>query len=162
MFPHRLTCAAVQTVRLRPDCGLSHVKDITSKVNDFETTLELDSLANTCILGRDALSIYDYDRPVEVTGFYPAIGLQCYLTVSGVVKFTHPVSGEQSHLVFHQAIHIPHLLHHLLCPMQCRMNEVTVNDVPKFVTVDPTENTHAKIVQSDDAYDSAQTVLPPE
>ena len=44
--------------------------------------------------------------------------------------------------------------------MQCRMNDVTVNDVPIFLTIDPTENTHAIIVQSDDAYVSTQTVLP--
>ena len=153
-------CAAVRTVRLRPDCGLSRVKDITSKISEFETTLELDSHADTCVLGRDALIIYDYDRPVEVTGFDPALGSHRYSTVSGVVKFTHPASGERFHLVIHQAIHTPHLLHHLLCPMQCHMNDVTVNDVPKFLTDDPTENTHAIIVQSDDAYDSAQTVLP--
>jgi hypothetical protein len=67
-------CAAVRTVRLRPDCGLSQVKDFTSKISEFETTLELDSHADTCVLGRDALIIYDYDRPVEVTGFDPALG----------------------------------------------------------------------------------------
>ena len=34
--------------------------------------------------------------------------------------------------------------------MQCRMNDVIVNDIPKFLTVDPTENTHAIIFAGDD------------
>jgi hypothetical protein len=29
------------------------------------------------------------------------------------------VTGKVYHLVINQAVHIPHLDHHLLCPMQC-------------------------------------------
>jgi hypothetical protein len=47
------------------------------------------------------------------------------------------------HLIINQAIHIPHLDHHLLCPMQCRMNDVTVNNLPKFLAANPTDQTHA-------------------
>jgi hypothetical protein len=38
------------------------------------------------------------------------------------------------------------------------MNDVIVNDIPKFLTVDPIENTHAIIFTGDD--DSSQTILP--
>ena len=48
-------------------------------------TLELDSHADTYVLGRDALIIQDYSRPVKVTGLDPTLGSQYYLTVSGVV-----------------------------------------------------------------------------
>jgi hypothetical protein len=69
-------------------------------------------------------------------------------TVSGVLTFDHPRDGQVYHLVFHQAIHMPELDHHLLYPMQCPVNDVTVNNVPKFLTPFPTENTHALIVQN--------------
>ncbi len=46
-------------------------------------------------------------------------------------------------MIINQAIHIPHLDHHLLCPMQCRVNDVTVNNLPKFLAADPTDQTHA-------------------
>jgi hypothetical protein len=37
------------------------VKDVGYKLeSNYETTLELDSHANTCVLGRDALIILDY------------------------------------------------------------------------------------------------------
>jgi hypothetical protein len=50
-------------------------------------------------------------------------------------------------LIIHQAIHIPHLDHHLLCPMQCRVNDVIVNDLPKFLASDPTDRTHALTIK---------------
>ncbi len=46
-------------------------------------------------------------------------------------------------MIINQAIHVPHLDHHLLCPMQCRVNDVTVNSLPKFLATDPTDQTHA-------------------
>jgi hypothetical protein len=45
---------------------------------------------------------------------------------------------------------MPQLDHHLLCPMQCRVNDVTVNYVPNFLTRFPTDNTHALVVQNPD------------
>jgi hypothetical protein len=63
--------------------------------------------------------------------------------VSGVVAYDDPQTERMLHLIINQAIHIPHLDHHLLCPMQCRVNDVTVNNLPKFLAADPTEQTHA-------------------
>ena len=60
-----------------------------------------------------------------------------------MVAYDHPQTGEVFHLVINQAIHIPHLDHHLLCPMQCRVNDVTVGETPKFLVPNPTDETHA-------------------
>jgi hypothetical protein len=79
----------------------------------------------TCILtrvflGRDALILLDYDRPVIVKGYDPCLGTKTYATVSGALAYDNRTTGEVYHLVINQqAIHIPHLDHHLLCPMQC-------------------------------------------
>jgi len=110
------------------------VTDLTTKLNTHGmTTLELDSHADTCVLGKDCLVILDYERPVQVVGYDPALGAKTYRTISGVVAHNNPVTGEVIHLVIHQAIHIPHLDHHLLCPMQCRVNNVIINETPKFL-----------------------------
>ena len=51
------------------------VTDLTTKLNPHGmTTLELDSHADTCVLGRDCLVILDYDQPVQVVGYDPALG----------------------------------------------------------------------------------------
>ena len=102
-----------------------HVKTIPRKIsligtNLKETQMELDSHADTCALGRDALIINDYCRPVQVSGYDPALGTQTCKTVSGVVAWTRPSDGRVFHLIFHQALHLETLDHHLICPMQCR------------------------------------------
>ncbi len=68
-------------------------------------------------------------------------GTHVYQTVSGVVAYKDPTTGRTLHLVINQAIHIPLLDHHLLCPMQCRVNDVTVNETPKFLVTRPTDHT---------------------
>jgi hypothetical protein len=76
-------------------------------------------------------------------GYDESLGSHTYKTVSGVIAYTDPKTGRMLHLVINQAIHIPHLDHHLLCPMQCRVNDVTVDETPKFLASQPTDQTHA-------------------
>ncbi len=125
------------------------VKNVSYKINDpnHETTLELDSHADTCVLGRDALIILDYKQPVTVVGYDESLGTKTYATMSGVVTYDDPQTGRTLHLVIHQAIHIPHLDHHLLCPMQCCVNDVIINNLPKFLASDPTDQTHALTIK---------------
>ncbi len=121
-----------------------YITDLSTKRNSIgETTLELDSHADMCVLGRDALTLLDYDRPVIVEGYDPSLSTKTYATVSGALAYDDPVTGEVYHLVINQAIHIPHLDHHLLCPMQRQVNDEIVNNTPKFLTSDPTDHMHA-------------------
>ncbi len=95
------------------------------------------------MLGCGALIILDYNRLVSVVGYDESLGSKTYQTVSGEVVCDDPQTGRMLQLIFNQAIHIPHLDHHLLCPMQCCVNDVTVNDLPKFLAADPTNQMHA-------------------
>ena len=92
--------------------------------NDIDTSLELDSHADTCVIGKYCLILNDYERPVTVYGYDRDLGAQSFRTVSDVLGYIDPKSGQTYHLVIHQAIEIPHLEHSLLCPMQCQMNGV--------------------------------------
>ncbi len=83
-------------------------------------------------------------------GYDPALGTKTYKTISGVVAYDNPTTGEVFHLVINQAIHIPHLDHHLLCPMQCQVNDVTINETPMFLDIDPTDKLHALIIKDPD------------
>ncbi len=117
------------------------------------------TLTLTRVLGCDALILLDYDGPVIVKGYYPSLDTKTYATVSGALAYDDPLTGKLYHLVIIQAIHIPHLDHHLLCPMQCRVNDVIVNDTPKFVTSDPTDHTHALTII--DLHQPTQMVILP-
>ena len=125
------------------------VKNVSYKINDpdYDTTLELDSHADTCVLGHDALIILDYQQPVTVVGYDESLGTKTYVTVSGAVAYDDPQTGRTLHLVIHQAIHIPHLDHHLLCHMQCCVNDVIANNLPKFLASDPTDQMHVLTIK---------------
>ena len=41
-----------------------------------ETTLEIDNHADTCVVGKQALIIYDYEPPVSVQAYDPSLGTQ--------------------------------------------------------------------------------------
>jgi hypothetical protein len=77
------------------------VKDVGIKINDpnYETTLELDTHLDTCVLGHDALVILDYQRPVSVVGYDVSLGIKTYQTASGVVAYDDPQTRRMLHLI---------------------------------------------------------------
>ena len=108
-----------------------------------ETRVECDSHADTSVVGKEALIIHDYGRPVSVYSYDKEDGCKEYRTVSAAVAYDHPQTGQVYMLVINQAIEIPHLEHHLLCPMQCRLNGIKISELPKFLAEDPDESTHS-------------------
>ncbi len=123
---------------------------IKSNNPTYETTLELDSHANTCVLGCHVLITLDHNRPVAVMGYDESLGTKTYKTIRGVLAYTDPKTGRTLHLIINQAIHVSHLDHRLLCPMQCRVNDVIVDETPKFLAIKPTDQTHALTVPDPD------------
>ena len=128
--------------------------------NHKETSLENDSHADTCCVGKHCYVFQDYDRPVTVFGYDPQLGSNEFRTVSAAVGYTHPDTGQTYHLVIHQAIEIPHLDHHLLCPMQCRVNDIEINECPKFLAKEPSEGTHAIVVPDPESPRTKSITMP--
>ena len=139
----------MRTAHVKP--ALSHVTALTSDRHDkINLTLELDSHADTCILGQGALIINDYCKHITVYAYDTSLPAKTYKLVSGVLGYFHPKTHKLYHLVLHQAIHMPHLEHSLLNPLQCRVNSIAVNDVPKFLRTCPTDEDHAIVVPDPD------------
>jgi len=112
-----------------------------------EVNTDLDSHADQCVVGRNALIVYDYDKPVNIVGYDPNGPVEPSLsTVSAALAYDCPTTGSTIILIVNQAIHNPKLDHNLLSTFQMRLNEVMVNDIPKCLTDSPTERTHAIIV----------------
>jgi hypothetical protein len=100
------TIETFRTIRLQID-QQRIVNDVRYKLNSIhETTLELDSHANTYVLGRDASIILDYNRPVSIVGYDESLKSKTYQTVSGVVAYDDPQTRRTLHLIINQAIHI--------------------------------------------------------
>jgi hypothetical protein len=91
------TIETLRTTRLNLD-QQRIVKDVGYNLkSNYETTLELDSHANTCVLGHDALIILDKNQPVSVVGYDESLRSKTYQTVSGVVAYmTHRPGGRST------------------------------------------------------------------
>ena len=128
-----IICTSVQTVQLCAQNSLAIV----------ETIIELDSHADTCVVGDHFLVVHDHNRPVNVFGFYPKAGLKCACMVDAVVACTEPETDQVVILIINQAIEMKGPDHHLLHPIQCCMNGVLINEVWKFLAPVPSETMHA-------------------
>ena len=120
----------------------------TTGIITIEFKSELDSHADTCVVGKDtALEIHDYERPVRVFGYDERVGQANHCrTITAVVAYDHPTTGEVYMLVINQAILIPRMKANLLSTMQMRDNDLRVNDEPKSMVLNPTEDNHAIVV----------------
>ena len=79
---------------------------LTATTSQTEFRSELDNYAYTCVVGtKTALLIHDYDRPVQVYGYDGGVSeIEACRTVSAVIAYDHPESGDTYMLVLHQAI----------------------------------------------------------
>eukprot|EP00956_Cyclotella_meneghiniana_P010585 scaffold14709_cov91-Cyclotella_meneghiniana.AAC.1 len=142
---------AVRTVMLRSrHVGLARSYDKT------KVRVELDSHDDTSVVGNNVLVLREHTRHVNVTGFDPTVPHRQCKVVDCAVRYVSHEDGSYKLLVINQAILVPELEHCLLCPMQCRMNGVEINECPRFLTSDPTDSTHSIIVH--DPEDPAHTL----
>ena len=59
--------------------------------------------------------------------------------VSGALAYNDPQTGELILSVVDQAVYLPSMECNLLCPMQVHLNDVAVDEVPKFLAMQLTE-----------------------
>ena len=130
-------------------CPIVTVKSVNSSSKD-KLRVELDSHADTTVVGSNVLIVHDHERFVDVYGYDNKSRHKNITTVDAAVAYDDPQTGNVSLLLINQAILIPSMENILLCPMQCRLNNVTVNDVPKFLVKNATVNDHLIIIPSDD------------
>ena len=69
-----LSATSIRYVNIRPR-DLRLIKSIGLKLSD-DTTLEIDNHADTCVVGKHSLVIYDYEQPVSIQAYDPALGTQ--------------------------------------------------------------------------------------
>ena len=69
-----------------------------------EIQSELDSHADTCVVGNNALVFQDFDRPVDVIGYDKELGVaENCRTVGAAVAYDDPGTGQTIILVINQA-----------------------------------------------------------
>ena len=126
-----------------------HVGAVVSYGQDrVEIQSELDSHADTCVVGRDtALITHDFECPVRVFAYDGSpSAAKSYKTVTATTAYADPSTGDAFMLALHQEILVPCMKVNLLSTMQIRDNDVLVNDEPKHMVLNPTEEHHCIFV----------------
>jgi len=117
-----------------------------------ESYLELDSHADTCVIGSNALLVETAhpERTAIVSFADPSVGSVTKPIISGAFLYTSPTNGSNYILVVHQAVYIETMQHSLLCPMQLRDNDIILNETPKSMIENPTEDDHTLAGHTDE------------
>jgi hypothetical protein len=111
----------------------------------------IDSHAYASMVGMEVITFQDFKRPVNVSEYEPKGPVDIALkTVSVGMAYDVPGSVRVFIMSVHQAINLPHLPHNLLNPMQMRMNDVVVNEKPKFQCANPKNLSHTITVMGED------------
>ena len=123
-------------------------KSTSAKVDQQFFRVELDSNADTCCVGEGVMIVNATDRYVTATPFVKSLGtIKKVPIVTAAVAYDDPRSGKVVVLIIHQALYFPEMQRCLMCPMQLRLNDVVINERPKFLTAHPTEKDHAIVVE---------------
>jgi hypothetical protein len=96
---------------------------------------------------------HETHRYVQVSPFSDSLGILSHVpVVSAAVAYDDHNTGETILLRIHQALLIDDMETNLLCPMQMRMNDVKVDEVPKFLAENPNDQTHALCFPNEQGY----------
>jgi hypothetical protein len=98
------------------------------------------------VLGRNCYVFERTGGSVEVFGHDPAFGSAQQDIVSGCFAYNEPTSGRVIILTVHQGLEVPTMDYSLIPLFFMRMNDIKVNECPKSLMLDPTEEDHAVIV----------------
>ena len=117
----------------------------------LESFLDLDSHADTCVLGNNALlvEVPHPPRSADMSFADPSLGTISKPILSGAFKYTSPSDGQSTILVVHQAVYIDTMLHSLLCPMQLQENDIILNECPKSMVDNPSAEHHSLLATTD-------------
>ena len=77
--------------------------------------------------------------------------------VDATVVYDKPETVQVVIFLIHHVIEMKSLNHHLLHPMQCSMNGVLINEVPKFFAPIPSETTYA--IQILNPFDATHLII---
>ena len=106
--------------------------------------LELDSHADSPVLGKSAVIIKKTDRRVSVRGFADEIGKTISVpVVDGVLAYDCEFTGETVLMIIRNALHVPSMNNHLIPPFMMRLAGLDVNECAKFLAKKPNISHHS-------------------
>ena len=109
-----------------------------------ESRTELDSHADSAVVGRNALILSGPQKTVSVSGFTKSLGLRKSIpVVNAAVLHTCDMTGKMTVLLLHNALHFEEMESNLIPPFLMREAGLIVDECPKFQAIKPTLRHHS-------------------
>ena len=111
--------------------------------NDLSAT-ELDSHADSPVVGRNCYIIEHTGKTVKVSGFTKELGNPLEVpVVNAAVAYDCDSTGQTHILIICNALYFPQMDINLIPPIMMRLAGVEVNECPKFLARNPSEEHHS-------------------
>ena len=113
-----------------------HHKVRVSATKVVGSTVELDSHADSPVVGEDAFILERTGRKVSVSGFTDALGQSLLVdVVHAAIAYDCDVSGTTYLMIVHNALLVPSIKSCLINPFMMRLAGVQVDECPKFLAL---------------------------
>ena len=110
---------------------------------NYNGQLELDSHADSPVLGKTAVIIHKTGITISVNGFSDELGRALSVPVIyGAITYDAESSGETHILVLRNSLHLPAMNKHLIPPFMMRLSGVKFNECAKFLANEPNISHH--------------------
>ena len=104
---------------------------------------ELDSHADSPVVGKYARIIWRTEKKVNVSGFTDELGDCVNIpVVHAAISYDDPYTGETSTLIVNNALYFKNMEVNLIPPIMIRLTGADVNECPKFLSRNPSERDH--------------------
>ena len=112
--------------------------------SDEVSALELDSHADSPVVGKHSLILRRTGKQVKVSGFTDQLGAPIKVdVVDAVVAYDCEYTGKTFMLVLRNALHFPSMDISLIPPFIMRLAGIEVNECPKFLAKSPSIEHHS-------------------
>ena len=116
----------------------------SSSTSASTSRTELDYHANSPVVGKNGIILYKTEMTVNVTPFSDEFGMMLKVTVVHVaVAHDCPITSNSIIIIINNALYIREIEHNLLPPIMMRLNELLVDECPKFLCPISTIKTHS-------------------
>ena len=111
------------------------------------------------VVADHCLVVHDHNRWVNVFGYYPKAWSKHAHIVNATVASTKSETGKVVILLINKVIEMRSLNSHLLSQIQCCMNGVLIDEVPKFLASIPSDTMH--YIQIVNHFNAAHSIIIP-
>ena len=120
------------------------MKIAASSSTSSQSRTELDSHADSPVVGKNTIILYKTEMTVNVTPFSDDFGMMPEVpVVHAAVAYDCPRTGATTILIINNALYIAEMEHNLIPPIMMRLNGILVDECPKFLCPSPTIDNHS-------------------